>query len=119
MEPANRLPLVQQAMRLLVDKLGENDRVAIVVYSAASGLALPSTRGDRKEQIRSAIENLKAGGSTNGAQGIELACQTAAEHSIKVASASCRSGSSAPVHGRPGKRGQDDRQCTLEACATV
>ena len=83
MEPANRLPLVKQAMRLLVEKLGENDRVAIVVYAGASGLALPSTTGDRKEQIFAALENLQAGGSTNGAQGIELAYQTAAEHFIK------------------------------------
>ena len=83
MEPANRLPLVKQAMRLLVEKLGENDRVAIVVYAGASGLALPSTTGDHKEQILRALENLQAGGSTNGAQGIELAYQTAAEHFIK------------------------------------
>ncbi len=45
MTPADRLPLVKQAMRLLVDKLTENDRVAIVVYAGASGLALPSTNG--------------------------------------------------------------------------
>jgi Ca-activated chloride channel family protein len=83
MEPANRLPLVKQAMRLLIDKLGENDRVAIVVYAGASGLALPSTTGDHKEQILGALENLQAGGSTNGAQGIELAYQTATEHFIK------------------------------------
>jgi Mg-chelatase subunit ChlD len=83
MEPANRLPLVKQAMRLLVEKLGENDRVAIVVYAGASGLALPSTAGDHKEQILSALENLQASGSTNGAQGIELAYQTAAQHFIK------------------------------------
>ncbi|HKP92310.1 MAG TPA: von Willebrand factor type A domain-containing protein [Chthoniobacterales bacterium] len=83
MLPPNRLPLVKQAMRLLVDKLGENDRVAIVVYAGASGLALPSTAGDHKEQILSALENLQAGGSTNGAQGIELAYQTATEHFIK------------------------------------
>jgi Ca-activated chloride channel family protein len=83
MMPADRLPLVKQAMRLLVAKLSENDRVAIVVYSGASGLALPSTTGDRKEQILGALENLEAGGSTNGAQGIELAYQTAAEHFIK------------------------------------
>jgi Ca-activated chloride channel homolog len=83
MEPSNRLPLIRQALRLLVDKLGENDRVAIVVYAGASGLALPSTTGDHKEQILSALENLQAGGSTNGAQGIELAYQTAAEHFIK------------------------------------
>jgi Ca-activated chloride channel family protein len=83
MEPANRLPLVKQAMRLLVEKLGENDRVAIVIYAGGSGLALPSTAGDHKEQILSALENLQAGGSTNGAQGIELAYQTATEHFIK------------------------------------
>jgi Ca-activated chloride channel family protein len=83
MMPANRLPLIRQALRLLVDKLGENDRVAIVVYSGASGLALTSTTGDHKEQILAALENLQAGGSTNGAQGIELAYQTVAEHFIK------------------------------------
>ena len=83
MEPSNRLPLVKQAMRLLVHKLGENDRVAIVVYAGASGLALPSTSGNHKEEILAALENLQAGGSTNGAQGIELAYQTAAEHFIK------------------------------------
>jgi len=43
MTPPERLPLVKQAMRLLVEKLTENDRVAIVVYAGASGLALPST----------------------------------------------------------------------------
>ena len=83
MLPENRLPLVKQAMRLLVDKLDASDRVTIVVYAGASGLALPSTSGDHKEQILSALENLQAGGSTNGAQGIELAYQTAAEHFIK------------------------------------
>ena len=83
MEPANRLPIVKQAMRLLVDKLGENDRIAIVVYAGASGLVLPSTTGDRKEQILGALENLQAGGSTNGAEGIELAYRTATEHFIK------------------------------------
>ncbi len=83
MTPPERLPLVKQAMKLLVNKLTENDRVAIVVYAGASGLALPSTTGDHKEQILSAIENLEAGGSTNGAQGIELAYKTAAENFIK------------------------------------
>src|SRR5712671_4781461 len=83
MTPPERLPLVKQAMRLLVEKLTENDRVAIVVYAGASGLALPSTSGDHKEQILEALENLQAGGSTNGAQGIELAYQVAQQHFIK------------------------------------
>ncbi len=83
MDPSDRLPLVKQAMRLLVDKLTENDRVAIVVYAGGSGLVLPSTTGDHKEQILQALENLHAGGSTNGAAGIELAYQVAAENFIK------------------------------------
>ena len=83
MMPPERLPLVKQAMRLLVNQLTESDRVAIVVYAGGSGLALPSTPGNRKEQILSAIENLQAGGSTNGAQGIELAYRIAAENFIK------------------------------------
>ncbi len=83
MTPAERLPLIKQSMRLLVDKLTENDRVAIVVYAGGSGVALPSTTGDHKEQILGALENLQAGGSTNGAQGIELAYKMAADHFIK------------------------------------
>ncbi|MEP6822817.1 MAG: VWA domain-containing protein, partial [Chthoniobacterales bacterium] len=83
MDPANRLPLVKQAMRLLVDRLTENDRVAIVVYAGRSGVVLPSTTGDRKEEILRALEELQAGGSTNGASGINLAYQLAAEHFIK------------------------------------
>ncbi len=83
MEPGNRLALLKQAMRLLVSELTENDRVAIVVYAGTSSLALPSTTGDRKEEIFRALENLEARGSTKGAAGIELAYQIAAEHFIK------------------------------------
>jgi Ca-activated chloride channel family protein len=83
MMPAERLPLVKQAMRLLVDKLTENDRVAIVIYAGGSGLALKSTPGNEKEKILQALEELQAGGSTNGAEGIELAYKVAAENFIK------------------------------------
>jgi Ca-activated chloride channel homolog len=83
MMPAERLPLVKQAMRLLVDKLTENDRVAIVIYAGGSGLALKSTPGNEKEKILRALEELQAGGSTNGAEGIELAYKIAAENFIK------------------------------------
>ena len=83
MTPAERLPLIKQSMRLLVEKLTENDRVAIVVYAGASGLALPSTPGDHKDQILGALENLRPGGSTNGAEGIQLAYKVAADNFIK------------------------------------
>ncbi len=85
MTPPERLPLVKQAMRLLVEKLTENDRVAIVVYAGASGLALPSTLGNEKEKILSALESLEPGGSTNGAEGIQLAYKIAADNFINYA----------------------------------
>ena len=83
MTPPERLPLIKQSMRLLVEKLTENDRVAIVVYAGASGLALPSTSGNQKEKILSALESLESGGSTNGAEGIQLAYKIAADNFIK------------------------------------
>ena len=73
MRSPNKLPLVKQSLRLLVDKLRPDDRVAIAVYAGSSGLALPSTPVSRKADILEAIERLEAGGSTNGAMGIHLA----------------------------------------------
>ena len=83
MMPSGRLPLVKTAMRMLVDTLTARDRVAIVVYAGASGLALPSTPGDRKADIHRALDSLEAGGSTNGAEGIQLAYDTAAGCFVK------------------------------------
>lgn len=82
MADENKLPLVQESMRLLVDQLTESDRVAIVVYAGDTRLELPSTSGDQKEKLRSAIDRLRAGGSTNGAGGIQLAYQTAQQSFI-------------------------------------
>ncbi len=82
MRPENKLPLLKKAMRLLVEKLGENDRVAIAVYAGASGLVLPSTSCDKKEQILASLDRLQAGGSTNGASGIQLAYDTAVSNFI-------------------------------------
>jgi Ca-activated chloride channel family protein len=81
-EPA-KLPLLKSALHLLVDNLGENDRVAIVVYAGASGLALPSTSGLHKETILGALDQLEAGGSTNGGSGIQLAYQVVRKNFIK------------------------------------
>ena len=80
-DPA-KLPLVKAALNMLVDRLGENDRVAIVVYASAQGLALPSISCDQKEEIRSAIDQLEAGGSTNGGAGIQLAYETAVRNLV-------------------------------------
>ncbi len=73
MNEPNKLPLVRESMQMLVDKLRDDDRVAIAVYAGASGLALPSTVAKDKAALKEAIDALRAGGSTNGAMGIQLA----------------------------------------------
>lgn len=73
----DKLPLVKQSLRLLVDQLRPQDRVAIVAYAGNAGLVLPSTSGDEKVQITDAIDRLEAGGSTAGGAGIVLAYATA------------------------------------------
>jgi Ca-activated chloride channel family protein len=73
MQSENKLPLVKRSMRMLLDTLDPRDRVAIVVYAGASGLVLPSTSCEEKATIAEAIAGLEAAGSTNGAEGIELA----------------------------------------------
>src|SRR5262249_29718506 len=83
MDAPNRLPLLQQSLRLLVGQLSERDRVAIVAYAGSAGLVLPSTPGDQKETILGAIDRLRAGGSTNGGAGITLAYRVAEENFIQ------------------------------------
>lgn len=83
MEPPTRLPLIQQAFRVLVDQLRPEDRVAIVVYAGSQGLVLPSTSGADKQAILSALNALRPGGSTAGAAGIELAYEIAQNNFIK------------------------------------
>jgi Ca-activated chloride channel homolog len=83
MDQPNKLPLVKWGLQRLVEQLGENDRVAMVVYAGASGLVLPSTSCMNKAQVMSAIDQLQAGGSTNGGAGIQLAYDLAAHNFIK------------------------------------
>ncbi len=83
MQPENRLPLVKQSLKLLVNQLGENDRVAMVVYAGNSGLVLDSTSATNKQRILDALDRLDAGGSTNGAGGMQQAYDVAAQNFIK------------------------------------
>ena len=83
MNNANKLPLVKTAMQMLLAKLEENDRIAIVVYAGSSGVVLPSTSASEPETILAAMNKLKAGGSTNGGEGINLAYRIATENFIE------------------------------------
>lgn len=82
MRDPNKLPLVQSAMKMLVEQLSEKDRIAIVVYAGATGLVLPSTSAEDKQRILSALDRLQAGGSTNGGDGIQLAYDVAVENYV-------------------------------------
>jgi Ca-activated chloride channel family protein len=83
MRSANKLPLVKRGMEMLAKQLGENDRVAIVVYAGSEGLVLPSTSGGDQQKILDAIKRLEAGGSTNGGAGIKLAYKIAQKNFIE------------------------------------
>ncbi|MBL0939466.1 MAG: VWA domain-containing protein [Gemmatimonadaceae bacterium] len=75
----DKLPLVKQALRLLVNELRPQDRVALVTYAGNAGVVLPGTSGDEKVTINEAIDRLEAGGSTAGGAGLALAYDVARE----------------------------------------
>jgi Ca-activated chloride channel family protein len=78
-----RLPLVKSSLKMLIDQLRDVDRVAIVTYAGAASVKLESTSGKDKMKIKSAIDELEAGGSTAGAAGIKRAYEIANRHFIK------------------------------------
>ena len=82
MAAPDKLPLVKQALQMLVAELNADDHVAIVTYAGEAGLRLPSTSGSEKATILAAIESLVPGGSTHGSAGITLAYEQAAERFI-------------------------------------
>ena len=83
MNSADKLPLLKQALSMLAGQLDSRDRISMVVYAGASGIVLPATPGNRKADIMAALQQLHAGGSTNGAAGIQLAYQLAQQNYIQ------------------------------------
>ncbi len=83
MSDPNKLPLLKSSFKMLVEQLREQDRVAIVVYAGAAGLVLPSISGAEKKKIIQALNDLQAGGSTAGGEGIRLAYAIAKENFAK------------------------------------
>ena len=73
MDSPDKLPLLKRAMSLLVNEMGENDTISIVVYAGAAGTVLEPTKGSEKSKILGALDRLNAGGSTAGGEGIRQA----------------------------------------------
>ncbi len=79
---SNRLPLIKKSLRLLVNQLRAQDKVAIVTYAGTSKINLPATAGNEKEKIIASLGSLEAGGGTYGSGGILMAYQIAKENYI-------------------------------------
>ncbi|WP_172151102.1 vWA domain-containing protein [Pseudomonas tumuqii] len=83
MDRREGLPMVQSTLKLLVEQLRAEDKVSLVVYAGSSSVVLEPTAGSDKVKIRAAIDQLRAGGSTAGESGIQLAYQQAQQGFIK------------------------------------
>ena len=83
MQAANKLQLVKSSLKMLVNEIRPQDKVAIVTYAGSASIALESTSGTNKRKINEAIDQLKAGGSTAGADGIKMAYKVASENFMK------------------------------------
>ena len=83
MQGVNKLQLAKKSLKILTKNLHADDRVSIVVYAGAAGVVLPSTSGDNKQVITESLQNLNAGGSTAGGEGILLAYKIASENFIE------------------------------------
>ncbi len=73
MNAPDKLPLMINSLKLLLDTLKPDDTVAIVVYAGAAGTVLEPTKAAEKHKILAALDKLRAGGSTAGAAGIRQA----------------------------------------------
>ncbi len=83
MNNRNKLPLLKRCLKMMVDQLRDDQRVAIVTYSGSARLVLDSTPGAYKARIHAAIDSLRAGGSTAGEAGLKLAYRIARDNYIK------------------------------------
>ncbi|UUV21754.1 YfbK domain-containing protein [Paenimyroides aestuarii] len=83
MDDVNKLPLLKESMKVLLNELRSDDRVSIVYYASGVGVLLEPTKASEKSKIINAIDNMRAGGGTSGAAGLDLAYEMAAKHFIK------------------------------------
>jgi len=83
MNAPNKLPLLINAFKLLVDTLEPDDTVAIVTYAGGAGVALEPTKVSERGKILASLERLRSGGSTAGAEGIRQAYLLAEQNFVE------------------------------------
>ncbi len=81
MGQADRLPMAQRAMKLMVDGLNEEDTVALVTYAGSVRDVLPPTPASERQKLFEAIDSLSSGGGTAMGDGLQIAYQ----HAVKKA----------------------------------
>ncbi|MCH2229546.1 MAG: von Willebrand factor type A domain-containing protein [Crocinitomicaceae bacterium] len=77
MQSEDKLGLLKQGLTEFVQTLNAKDRVSIVTYAGSSGVVLKPTLCKDKSAILNALDELEAGGSTNGIGGIQTAYELA------------------------------------------
>ncbi len=83
MNAPDKLPLLVSSLKMLTNQLRDDDRISIVVYAGAAGVVLEPTRGSDRAAVLAALDQLQAGGSTAGGQGITLAYAMAQKAFVK------------------------------------
>jgi Ca-activated chloride channel family protein len=77
MDEPSKLPLLKQSFALILPQLRDGDQVAMVAYAGSAGTVLEPVAGTDRAAIMAALDRLAAGGSTAGAEGLELAYRVA------------------------------------------
>ncbi len=83
MNQPDKLPLLKNAFRLLVDRMTDKDTISIVTYAGSAGTVLEPTKGTEKAKILAALDRLDAGGSTAGEAGLREAYRLASTNFIE------------------------------------
>jgi Ca-activated chloride channel family protein len=82
MDQPDRIGMVKKALRILVERLDQSDRIAIVTFDTKVNVLLPYTNATEKEKILDAVDSIKCGGETNMGEGFRYAYQLAHEHFV-------------------------------------
>ena len=83
MSSPEKLPLLKESFKFMLDSLKKDDRVSMVVYASATGVVLDSVAGNDRKTIEKALDKLSSGGSTAGGAGINQAYNLAQKNFIK------------------------------------
>lgn len=83
MNGEDRLGLVQKSFKMLTNELNQDDRISLVTYASGDRIVFEGLSGANKKEITEYVEDLFAGGGTNGSAGIQTAYEIAEKYYIE------------------------------------